>query len=80
MPLWQVYPIQCPSAQILTNTLKTADFLHTFPDEVRFMWPAPLSLPKVLFLVLRYYHVVVHGAICAVCEYALLAPRKIRNG
>ncbi|KAF5319822.1 hypothetical protein D9611_012856 [Ephemerocybe angulata] len=35
--------------------LVVADYLHTFPDEVRLMWPSPLSLPKVLFFTLRYY-------------------------
>ncbi|TEB38094.1 hypothetical protein FA13DRAFT_723060 [Coprinellus micaceus] len=44
------------SATMATNyvgvssyALVTADFLHTFPDEVRLMWPTPLSLPKVLY-------------------------------
>ncbi|KAJ2912880.1 hypothetical protein MD484_g7530, partial [Candolleomyces efflorescens] len=32
-----------------------ADFLYTFPDEVRLIWPTPLSIPKVLFLAVRYY-------------------------
>ncbi|KAF5325644.1 hypothetical protein D9611_000316 [Ephemerocybe angulata] len=35
-----------------------ADFIHTFPDEVRLMWFAPLSIPKVLFFVVRYYIIV----------------------
>lgn len=42
------------------------------------MWPTPLSLPKVLYFSLRYYHVLVHGAICAVCEHALLAAARER--
>ncbi|KAF6745477.1 hypothetical protein DFP72DRAFT_925829 [Ephemerocybe angulata] len=37
------------------HALVLADFLETFPDEVRLMWPTPLSLPKVLFFTLRYY-------------------------
>ncbi|KAF6760991.1 hypothetical protein DFP72DRAFT_1166027 [Ephemerocybe angulata] len=35
--------------------LVAADYIHTFPDEVRLMWPTPWSLPKVLFFALRYY-------------------------
>ncbi|KAJ3532515.1 hypothetical protein NMY22_g7710 [Coprinellus aureogranulatus] len=52
---------QKPILKILTNqgvsghALVVADFLHTFPDEVRLMWPTPFSLPKVLFFALRYY-------------------------
>ncbi|KAJ2928269.1 hypothetical protein H1R20_g8839, partial [Candolleomyces eurysporus] len=41
--------------------LVIADFVHTFPDEVRLMWPTPISLPKVLFFSLRYY-ILIHGA------------------
>ncbi|RXW13426.1 hypothetical protein EST38_g12428 [Candolleomyces aberdarensis] len=41
--------------------LVIADFVHTFPDEVRLMWPTPISLPKVLFFALRYY-ILIHGA------------------
>ncbi|KAJ2915188.1 hypothetical protein MD484_g5242, partial [Candolleomyces efflorescens] len=37
-----------------------ADFLHTFPNEVRLMWPTPWNVPKVLFLGLRYY-IMVHS-------------------
>ncbi|TEB31068.1 hypothetical protein FA13DRAFT_479047 [Coprinellus micaceus] len=36
-------------------TVLLCDFLHTFPDEVRLMWPQPLSPLKALFLFLRYY-------------------------
>ncbi|TEB37019.1 hypothetical protein FA13DRAFT_1093875 [Coprinellus micaceus] len=36
-------------------TFVVCDFVHTFPDEVRYMWPAPLGVPKVLFFALRYY-------------------------
>ncbi|TEB31134.1 hypothetical protein FA13DRAFT_1791839 [Coprinellus micaceus] len=38
-----------------SHALVIADFVHTFPDEVRLMWPTPLSLPKVLFFIPRYY-------------------------
>ncbi|KAF5318408.1 hypothetical protein D9611_013919 [Ephemerocybe angulata] len=31
------------------------DFLQTFPDEVRLMWSARLSIPKVLFYLARYF-------------------------
>ncbi|KAJ2922775.1 hypothetical protein H1R20_g14330, partial [Candolleomyces eurysporus] len=41
-------------------TVVIADFLHTFPDEVRLMWKAPMSLPKVLFFGIRYY-ILIHG-------------------
>lgn len=40
------------------HTLLVADFLHTFPDEVRLMWPVPLSPPKALFFATRYYTLV----------------------
>ncbi|KAF6761320.1 hypothetical protein DFP72DRAFT_880722 [Ephemerocybe angulata] len=36
-------------------TLAIADFIHTFSEEVRLMWPIPLSSVKVLFFVARYY-------------------------
>ncbi|RXW17158.1 hypothetical protein EST38_g8692 [Candolleomyces aberdarensis] len=38
--------------------LVIVDFLHTFPDEVRLMWKAPMSLPNVLFFAIRYYSLV----------------------
>ncbi|KAJ2912422.1 hypothetical protein MD484_g8001, partial [Candolleomyces efflorescens] len=38
------------------------DYLHTLPDELRFMWPSPFSLPKVLFFSLRYY-MLAHGVL-----------------
>lgn len=34
--------------------LVIADFLHTYPDEVRYMWTAPPNLPLFLFFFLRY--------------------------
>ncbi|KAJ3544911.1 hypothetical protein NMY22_g2627 [Coprinellus aureogranulatus] len=40
---------------VASHAVVYADFLHTFPDEVRLMWPAPLSIPKFLFFFLRYY-------------------------
>lgn len=44
--------------------LYIADYFHTLPDEVRLMWPAPLSIPKVIFLALRYFtflHIIFHA-------------------
>ncbi|KAJ2915178.1 hypothetical protein MD484_g5234, partial [Candolleomyces efflorescens] len=41
-------------------TMLIADYLHTLPDEIRLMWPAAFSLPKVLFFVVRYY-ALLHG-------------------
>ncbi|KAF6761768.1 hypothetical protein DFP72DRAFT_1061975 [Ephemerocybe angulata] len=35
-------------------TIAIIDFLQTFPEEVRLMWPARLSIPKVLFYLARY--------------------------
>ncbi|TEB32182.1 hypothetical protein FA13DRAFT_1731938 [Coprinellus micaceus] len=34
------------------------DFLHTLPEEIHLIWPTSLSVPKVLFFVLRYYVIV----------------------
>ncbi|KAF6751509.1 hypothetical protein DFP72DRAFT_475194 [Ephemerocybe angulata] len=42
------------------HALIVADFLHTFPNEIRLMWPTPLSIPKALFFSLRYYILVHH--------------------
>ncbi|KAJ2912882.1 hypothetical protein MD484_g7542, partial [Candolleomyces efflorescens] len=48
--------------------LVIADFVHTFPDEVRLMWPTPISVPKVFFFALRY-HILVHGVFVLTCEF-----------
>ncbi|KAF5334409.1 hypothetical protein D9611_013549 [Ephemerocybe angulata] len=37
------------------TALVIVDYLRTFPDEVRLMWPGKLNAPKVLFFALRYY-------------------------
>lgn len=37
-----------------------ADYLHTFPDEVRLMWPGRMTLPKAIFFALRYYSMAHH--------------------
>ncbi|KAJ2915170.1 hypothetical protein MD484_g5223, partial [Candolleomyces efflorescens] len=39
-------------------TLMVADYLHTFPREVKLIWPARWTLPKALFLIVRYYGLV----------------------
>ncbi|KAJ3549687.1 hypothetical protein NMY22_g780 [Coprinellus aureogranulatus] len=44
--------------EICAYTIMVYDLVYTFPDEVRYMWPAPLSFPKVLFFLLRYYSIV----------------------
>lgn len=36
------------------TTVLVSDYLHTLPDEVKFMWRASLSPMKVLFLLVRY--------------------------
>lgn len=41
--------------KIATFTLAVADFLHTYPGEVRLMWTAPLGPPKILFFSVRYF-------------------------
>ncbi|TEB38616.1 hypothetical protein FA13DRAFT_1724535 [Coprinellus micaceus] len=42
-------------ASIGCSALYIADYLHTLPDEVRYMWPSSFSLVKTLFFVVRYY-------------------------
>ncbi|KAF6743874.1 hypothetical protein DFP72DRAFT_931144 [Ephemerocybe angulata] len=32
-----------------------ADYLHTLPDEVKYLWPTDWSFTKVLFILIRYY-------------------------
>ncbi|KAJ2919798.1 hypothetical protein MD484_g532, partial [Candolleomyces efflorescens] len=46
------------------------DFIQTFPDEVRLMWPAPRSGPKAVFYILRYYGLV-HSVFILWCEQLL---------
>ncbi|TFK17655.1 hypothetical protein FA15DRAFT_313858 [Coprinopsis marcescibilis] len=41
-------------AQSALTTLLVADYLHTLPSEVRYIWPAPWSAVKILFLLTRY--------------------------
>ncbi|KAF6751551.1 hypothetical protein DFP72DRAFT_476440 [Ephemerocybe angulata] len=61
------------------HTLVVIDFLHTFPDEVRLMWPAPLSVPKVLFFFTRYY-ILVHSIFTIRYETSVgLSAEKCRN-
>ncbi|TEB17268.1 hypothetical protein FA13DRAFT_1822503 [Coprinellus micaceus] len=31
-----------------------ADYLHTLPQEVRLVWPTKMSIPKLIFLLVRY--------------------------
>ncbi|KAF5334611.1 hypothetical protein D9611_011995 [Ephemerocybe angulata] len=40
-------------AQTIWN-YAVVDYIQTLPDEVRHMWTAPLSIPKLLFIVVRY--------------------------
>ncbi|KAJ2926588.1 hypothetical protein H1R20_g10522, partial [Candolleomyces eurysporus] len=47
--------------------LVIVDFLHTFPDEVRLMWPTPRSAPKAVFFILRYY-ALLHSALALMYE------------
>ncbi|KAF6764145.1 hypothetical protein DFP72DRAFT_415049 [Ephemerocybe angulata] len=41
-------------AIISSCTVVVVDYIQTLPDEVRHMWTAPLSIPKLLFIVVRY--------------------------
>ncbi|KAF6745039.1 hypothetical protein DFP72DRAFT_59761 [Ephemerocybe angulata] len=41
-------------AIISSCTIVVVDYIQTLPDEVRHMWTAPLSIPKLLFIVVRY--------------------------
>ncbi|KAJ3535156.1 hypothetical protein NMY22_g6617 [Coprinellus aureogranulatus] len=47
---------------VATHALVFADFLHTFPDEVRLMWRTPLTIPTALYFTLRYY-ILAHQAL-----------------
>ncbi|KAF6748913.1 hypothetical protein DFP72DRAFT_914933 [Ephemerocybe angulata] len=59
--------------------LVVADFLQTFPDEVRLMWPAPFGLPKVLFFLLRYY-IMVHRVFTVLYGLPIgLSPEQCRS-
>lgn len=40
------------------------DYLQTLPDEVQYLWGSPMSLGKVMFVLVRYY-IFVHTAIAA---------------
>ncbi|KAF6761342.1 hypothetical protein DFP72DRAFT_1090434 [Ephemerocybe angulata] len=46
-------------------TLAIVDLIHTLPDEVRLMWPTPLSSVKVLFFFARYY-ILLHVGLSAI--------------
>lgn len=37
-----------------STAVLSADFLETFPEEVEYMWSTALSVPKILFFLLRY--------------------------
>ncbi|KAF6747849.1 hypothetical protein DFP72DRAFT_586649 [Ephemerocybe angulata] len=39
---------------ISSCTIVVVDYIQTLPDEVRLMWTAPLSIPKLLFIAVRY--------------------------
>lgn len=41
-------------AIISSCTIVVVDYIQTLPDEVRHMWTAPLSIPKLLFIAVRY--------------------------
>lgn len=51
-------PLHSPQAAS-AQALVVFDYFCTLSEEVRLMWPAPWSVPKVLFFGLRYY-IVVH--------------------
>lgn len=42
-------------AYVASCTILTFDYFITLPQEIDLMWPASLSIPKVLFLVLRVW-------------------------
>lgn len=59
--------------------LTVADFIHTFPDEVRLMWPTPLSVAKVLFFAARYY-VLVHCVLASMYHLRTgLSPEECKR-
>ncbi|TEB32172.1 hypothetical protein FA13DRAFT_287702 [Coprinellus micaceus] len=60
--------------------LIVADYLHTLPDEVRLMWPSPLSTPKVLFYILRYYLFIHHVLTVLYGERVDLTPEECYAG
>ncbi|KAF6751017.1 hypothetical protein DFP72DRAFT_851263 [Ephemerocybe angulata] len=66
----QTRDVNAASGYVLT----VADFIHTFPDEVRLMWPTPLSVAKVLFFAARYY-VLVHCVLASMC----LSPEECKR-
>ncbi|KAJ3525897.1 hypothetical protein NMY22_g10386 [Coprinellus aureogranulatus] len=47
-----------------------ADYIHTLPEEVRLIWPTARSIPKFLFLVVRYGNFV----FCIVTSIYTLSP------
>ncbi|KAF6751034.1 hypothetical protein DFP72DRAFT_909106 [Ephemerocybe angulata] len=51
------------------HVLVVVDFIQTFPDEVRLMWPAPSSVPKFLFFLARYY-ILLHTVFRMIYEQA----------
>ncbi|KAJ2933678.1 hypothetical protein H1R20_g3408, partial [Candolleomyces eurysporus] len=68
-------------AAIGMTALITADYLHTLPREVQLMWPTKLSVPKVLFFLVRYYTFVHsmlsawhHGAVALTGDAACYQP------
>ncbi|SJL08727.1 uncharacterized protein ARMOST_12096 [Armillaria ostoyae] len=42
-------------ASIAGYVLMLYDHILTFDEEVRFIWAAPWTLPKALFLIIRYF-------------------------
>ncbi|KAF6753322.1 hypothetical protein DFP72DRAFT_902745 [Ephemerocybe angulata] len=62
-----------------TRNANIADFIHTFSEEVRLMWPIPLSSVKVLFFVARYY-TLLHLGLSAMQGAPRHASHHLRSG
>ncbi|KAF5334379.1 hypothetical protein D9611_013559 [Ephemerocybe angulata] len=55
-----------------------ADYLQTFPDEVRLMWPGRMTLPKAIFFALRYYSMAHHILALMYGERTGLTPSECK--
>ncbi|KAF5334403.1 hypothetical protein D9611_013542 [Ephemerocybe angulata] len=52
------HPLSSERITFQCRTSQLVDYLHTLPDEIRYMWPAQFGIPRTLFFALRYYNFV----------------------